>query len=257
MCWKRKLQPITGNKVALLFGINDYMGSQNDLYGCLNDVSDVEQKLKTEFPDFQIRKFEDSAVTTHRFIDEIKNVYNTIKLPGFLYIHYSGHGTQIPNIMESNKYDEALYLYNGALVDDNIWQLQQETPEGLTVLAKFDSCFSGNMNRGLTKNKSRFYKTPGIRVLNKAVRKFNITDSDKWIIFSGCGEEQTSSDAYFNNRPNGAFTFYDLKSFSKYSTYYNELATLRTYLPNANFDQIPELVGPTDLLSKQVLTINQ
>jgi len=158
--------------------------------------------------------------------------------------------------MESNKYDEALYLYNGALVDDNIWQLQQETPEGLIVLAKFDSCFSGSMNRGIGKIRNRFYKMPGIRIMTGAVRKFNITDSDKWIIFSGCGEEQTSSDAYFNNRPNGAFTFYDLKSFHKYSTYYDEIATLRTYLPNSNFDQIPELTGPPELLDSLVLTIN-
>ena len=128
MCWKKifdlfKPDPIvsiTGDKVALLFAINDYMGNNNDLSGCLNDIDDVEKKLKNEFPEFQVRKFKDSEVTTQRFISEIENAMNTIKLPGVLYIHYSGHGTQIPNIQESNKYDEALYLYNGPLVDDNI-----------------------------------------------------------------------------------------------------------------------------------------
>jgi len=256
MCWKRKpqIQPITGNKVALLFGINDYMGSQNDLAGCLNDVDDVEKKLRDEFPEFQVRKFKDSEVTTHKFIAEIENAYNTLTLPGVIYIHYSGHGCQVPNIMESNKYDEALYLYNGPLVDDNIWTLQQKTPEGLIVVAKFDSCFSGSMNRSINRIRSRFYPLPGVRVMNKAVRRFNKTDSDQWIIFSGCGEEQTSSDAYFNNRPNGAFTYYDLKSYHNDSTYSSEIIRLETYLPNSNFNQVPDLYGNRLLFNNKVLT---
>ena len=253
MCWKKKPQPITGNKVALLFGINDYMGSQNDLSGCLNDIDDVEKKLKNEFPEFQVRKFKDSEVTTYKFISEIENDLNTLILPGVLYIHYSGHGTQIPNIQESNKYDEALYLYNGALVDDNIWLLQQKTPEGLTVVAKFDSCFSGDMGRAIKPGRSRFYKMPGIRVMKGAVRKFNKSASDRWVIFSGCGEEQTSSDAWFNNRPNGAFTYYDLKSYDKNSTYYDEIAKLLTFLPNGNFDQVPGLNGNSILFDNKVL----
>jgi len=256
MCWrKRPPDPITGNKAALLFGINDYMGSQNDLSGCLNDVDDVEKKLRSEFPEFQVRKFKDSEVTTHKFIAEIENAYNTIQLPGVLYIHYSGHGCQIPNMKEANKYDEALYLYNGALVDDNIWVLQQKTPEGLTVVAKFDSCFSGDMNRSVNKGRARFYKLPGIRIMKEAVRRFNKTDSDQWVFFSGCGENQTSSDAWFNGRPNGAFTFYDLRSFNASSTYNSEYGILRTYLPNSNFDQVPTLYGNSVLFNNNVLDV--
>jgi len=252
MCWKRKQkpEPITGNKAALLFGINDYMGGQNDLSGCLNDIDDVEKKLRSEFPEFQIRKFKDSEVTTFKFISEIENAMNTLTLPGVLYIHYSGHGTQIPNIAEANKYDEALYLYNGALVDDNVWTLQQNTPEGLIVVAKFDSCFSGSMNRSVNRGRERFYKIPGIRIMKDVVRKFNKTDSDRWVIFSGSGEDQPSSDAWFNDRPNGAFTYYDLKSFDPTTTYQQEHDMLRTFLPNENFDQIPGLYGNSMLFNK-------
>lgn len=254
MCfWKRKPQPVTGNKLALLFGINDYMGSGNDLQGCLNDIDDVAKKITSEFPDFQIRKFKDSEVTTYKFISEIENALTALTLPGVLYIHYSGHGTQIPNIQEENKYDEALYLYNGPLVDDNIWTLQQKTPDGLIVIAKFDSCFSGGMDRDVM-TKSRFYKMPGVRVMKGAVRKFNKTASDKWVIFSGCGEEQTSADAWFNNRPNGAFTYFDLKSYSSNSTYKEEITKLNTFLPSSNFDQIPELYGNSFLFNNKVLT---
>lgn len=253
MCWKKKLQPITGNKVALLFGINRY-GGGNDLQGCLNDIDDVEKKLKAEFPDFQIRKFKDSEVTTGRFISEIENAYNTIQLPGVLYIHYSGHGTQVPNIMEVDRYDEALYLVNAPLIDDNIWTLQQKTPLGLFVTAKFDSCFSGGMNKGINCIKNRFAPLPGMRVMSSAVRRFNRTLSDQWVIFSGCMEGQTSADAWFNNRPNGAFTFYDLRSFNPESTYATEIGALKTQLPNSNFEQVPTLYGNTELFGRKVLS---
>ena len=251
MCWKRKKpEPITGSKAALLFGINNYGGS-NNLFGCLNDIDDVEKKLRKEFPDFQIRKYRDSEVTIQKFISEIENALNTITLPGVLYVHYSGHGTQVPNIQEVNRYDEALYLINGPLVDDNIWVLQQKTPEGLTVIAKFDSCYSGSMNRALKND--RFYKMPGVRLMKNPVRKFNKSASDRWVIFSACGEEQVAADAYFNNRASGAFTYYDLQSFDVNSTYVDEINKLRTYLPSGNFDQIPTLYGNSKLFNNIVL----
>lgn len=254
MCFRKKPPaPITGNKVALLFGINKY-GGGNDLQGCLNDIDDVEKKLNKEFPEFQIRKFKDAEVTIQKFIAEIENVYNTIQLPGVLYIHYSGHGTQVPNIIESNKYDEAIYLVNGPLVDDNIWKLQQKTPEGLFVTSKFDSCFSEGMNRAICRGRSRFTPMPGVRLMYDAVRKFNKTESDKWVMFSGCLENQTSSDAFFNNRANGAFTYYDLQSFNPESTYENEIDALRTQLPNSNFEQVPTLYGNIELFNRLVLT---
>lgn len=249
MCFKKIFRcndpvQIAGNKVALLFGINDYMGSENDLSGCLNDINDVAKKLKNEFPEFQIYKFKDSEVTTQRFMSEIENAMNKIVLPGLLYIHYSGHGCQIPNIMESNAYDEALYLYNGPFVDDNIWNLQQKTPEGLMVVAKFDSCFSGDIGRNVNPVKKRFYPLSGIRIMKKAVRKFNKSASDKWIIFSGCGEEQTSSDAYINEHYNGAFTWADLRSYNKRTSYADELNQAKNLLRRTGFEQIPELSGP-------------
>ena len=87
-----------------------------------------------------------------------------------------------------------------------------------------------------------------------AVRKFNKSASDKWVIFSGCGEEQTSSDAWFNGRPNGVFTYHDLRSYDRNSTYNSEIIKLGTFLPNSNFYQIPGLYGNSSLFNNKVLT---
>jgi len=55
---------------------------------------------------------------------------------------------------------------------------------------------------------------PGVPVMKKVTRRFAKNDPlQKWIVFSGCGEEQTCADATFNGRANGAFTYYDLKSY--------------------------------------------
>ena len=90
--------------------------------------------------------------------------------------------------------------------------------------------------------------------MKKAVRKINKTESDKWVIFSFCGEEQTCADAWFNGRANGAGTYYDLKSYNTGSTYKIEIVRIKLFLPNSNFDQIPELSGNSILFDNKVLT---
>lgn len=239
MCWKKKSSeviPIVADKVALLFGINDYRGSDSDLRGCLNDIDDVEKKLKSEFPDFKIRKLKDLEVTVQRVIGEIEAaLVNTKKV---LYIHYSGHGCQIGS-------QEALYLINGPLMDDVICDLQNKTPNTLNVTAKFDSCFAGGMHdRYLnpTYRKDRFYVIPGVKV-ERSIKTFGKGDTQKWTILAACGDGQTSADIYYQGRYNGAFTVFDNKSFKPGMTYQEEINNLLTYLPSTNMDleQLPEL----------------
>lgn len=253
MCFKKKSTqplPIKSEKIALLFGINDYMGNSNDLRGCLNDINDVEKKLKSEFSGFEIRKFKDSEVTTQRFISEVENVLKSEAK--VLYIHYSGHGTTIGKC-------QALYLYNGPLLDDVICDLQNKTPDGLHVVCKFDSCFSGGMaDRDLSGNprylKSRYYQMPGTKITDKADKQIGRGDIQRWVIFSGCGRDQTSADAEFSGRANGAFTFFDNRSYNFSDTYQTEANKLIKYLPSDMFDQAPELDGNKELFSKIVFT---
>jgi hypothetical protein len=250
MCLRKSTPvPITSKHVFLGFGINDYQGSDNDLRGCRNDIEDEIKKLKREFPEFQCLKYFDSQVTTRFFVEEVQRVMSALPSDGFLYIKYSGHGTQIPTVAEANKYNEALYLYNGPLVDDEIYKLQQQTPLGQTVLAKFDSCFSGDIGSRAFCNpgyrKARFMPLQGVPLMYVPVNRLAKTDDgQRWIIMSGCGEEQTSADAMFNGRANGAFTYYDLQSYFRGTLYLNELSGVRKQLFNYSFSQRPELSGP-------------
>ena len=74
-----------------------------------------------------------------------------------------------------------------------------------------------------------------------------------WLIYSGCGEEQTSADAMFSGRANGAFTYFDLKSFNVNTTNKDELTQTRYLLQKYSFEQIPELSAQNTGLTKQYL----
>jgi hypothetical protein len=92
---------------------------------------------------------------------------------------------------------------------------------------------------------------PGVPLMTKKVTSFKTYTIKNCLVFSGCDEEQTSADAYFDHA-NGAFTYYDLVSYSKLSTYTDEIKMLHTYLPGKGFDQNPTLDGDSDLLNDLV-----
>lgn len=96
MCWKKifgcgsqgngTVQPgddefYSATHKALLFGINDYPGSSNDLRGCLNDLDDRQARLLKYWPQFQIRKFADKEATIARFINEAEKAIASMR-PG-------------------------------------------------------------------------------------------------------------------------------------------------------------------------------
>jgi hypothetical protein len=206
MCWKRKPKPepvVYGDKVALLFGINNYPGSDNDLSGCLNDVDDVHAKLNEVWGDFQVRKFKDSEVTRLKFKTELSSA-----IAGM--------------------------------------------PVGTTVVIFLDSCFSGSATRNNpTKIKARFHD-PGFKRTRKTRKMILRSGEMKWLCFSGCGEHQTSADAYFADRPNGAFTYYALRCLRKEINYDNSIGLINGYLPSVLFNQAPTLEGAGLLKLREV-----
>jgi hypothetical protein len=197
--------PVTNR--ALLFAINNYPASGNDLNGCLNDQADVANKLNAVFPTFEIKKFSDAEVTVARFKSELAYAIKAI------------------------------------------------TP-GTTVIILLDSCFSGTATRNVTdpalKIKSKFVQPilPIRPVVGKKL--FKSADDINWIVISGCGEHQTSADAYINGRYNGAFTYYALKALKEGQTYQEWFTEITKYLPGNGFEQAPELEGLSGLLNRKV-----
>lgn len=204
MCFKRWFcnpdEPVVyGEKTALLFGINDYPGTGNDLSGCINDINDIEDKIKSLWPEFVIRKFKDSEVTRKRFRDELAAAVAAL-------------------------------------------------PVGATVAIFTDSCFSAGNTRS-NPARPRFFN-PGTRRARKFKRKMFRSGTMKWLAFSGCGEKQTSADAFINGRYNGAYTYFAKKCMQKGITYLQLMDLVEGYLPSQQFTQAPELHGPDELQNR-------
>jgi hypothetical protein len=235
---------------ALLFGDN-YPDTSYALSGCIHDIDDVAVKMTKEHPGILISKFKNAEVTCNRFYTEIKNALLAGKAGDYLLIWYSGHGTQLPSNHEADGYDEALYLNDGPFTDDKMMELQQFTPAGMIVDANFDSCFSAGMAKTFGNPnmvKSKFHQMPGTPYMTKKSKTIAKATS-KWAIFSGCGEGQTSADAWFNNRANGAYTYFALKSFGPGVSLQEKIININKYLPSKEFDQIPELLGDSSLFN--------
>jgi len=244
---------------ALLFAINNYPGTANDLNGCLNDQSDVEKKLFELFPDFTIKKFKDSEVTKDRFITELRQALNSLKSGEVLLVHYSGHGTQVFDTHgdEKDGYDEAIYLYNGYVVDEDIGVELRTIPDGAYVVLLFDSCFSESITRAILPqgSENKFVQMPGLPLSKHRKKIVNFKAEFNYIVMSGCQENQTSADAFINGRFNGAFTYYALKALtSKDLTYSAWFKEMLAEFDRSQYDQVPTLEGREDLLNRRLFT---
>ncbi len=155
----------TANRYALLIGIADYPGEDNDLPGCDLDVAAVRDMLVGAYG------VDEKHITTLLNLDATKkNIVNAItalaakaKKDDAVYIHYSGHGGQVPDLDgdEEDGWDEALVPAEPVaamatteadiaryLTDDEIAALlRQFVTNNVTVV--FDSCHSGTAVRAI------------------------------------------------------------------------------------------------------------
>lgn len=249
--------PPIGTRTALLFAINDYPGNANDLSGCLNDARDVKSMLNALYPGFVIKSFMNALCTTSNFIRQVNDAISTLMPGDFLLIHYSGHGTQTydPHGDEADGYDEAIYLYDGMVIDDDIRSSLLAIPAGATVLLMFDSCFSGSITRNPAPLcvRNRYWQNPDLPPRRTKRRRFT-KEEMKWIVLSGCREDQTSADSFIKGEYHGAFTYYALKALVPGITYRKWIEEIHKYLPSDQYDQEPTMEGNESLFNKLVFT---
>ena len=229
------------NKKALLIGIN-YTGTSNELNGCINDVNSIKERITTEgFTNINVL----TDLTTKKanranILIEFKNFLVNSKEGDLLFFLYSGHGSYIldKNGDEKDGYDEMIVSCDlQPVLDDELKALiQNNLKPGVTLFAMFDSCFSGSvldlkyqymdsLNYDKYTENSKQLDTPG-----------NV------FMISGCTDEQTSADAVFNNKPNGAMTWSLLEALKqKPECNWRELITnMRNLLKTSQFSQIPQ-----------------
>jgi hypothetical protein len=143
----------------LLIGIN-YIGSSNELRGCINDSRAVAAFLKDRYgykEDDMVILTDDqtnprSIPTRQNILQAFQWLVSGARTNDTLFLHYSGHGGQTPDLDgdEDDGFDEVIYPVDfksaGHIVDDQIHDMiVKPLMPGVRLTALFDCCHSGSI----------------------------------------------------------------------------------------------------------------
>jgi len=267
-------------KKALLVGINKYPDPENELHGCINDITDMADFLvkSRSFQKSNIRLLTDHRATKAGIVTRLKWLVKGAKKGDQILFHYSGHGAQMASRAgsgEIDRLDEVICPYNfdftddTALKDKEFAKLFAGLPAGVEFIWVSDSCHSADLSKGFKKPgifKFRNFKMPAdIAWRNQSVTPNHVDlntlgkstagakAKSKLALISGCKSEQESADAVFDNRANGALTYFLLTSLKndpqKKLTLVKLVADINTKM-KAEYTQEPQLEGSKILMNK-------
>lgn len=232
---------ITGKKTALLIGIN-YIGTQNELSGCINDINDINTRITSEgFQNINILTDNtEIKPTRENILTAFKNLLVNSKSGDLLFFAYSGHGSyqKDNNGDETTGYDQLICpLDLKMIVDDDLKSIiQTNLKQGVTLFAMFDSCFSGSVLD------LKYQYIDSLNYDNFSQNDKELETPGNVFMISGCSDYQTSADAIINNKANGAMTWSLLQSLKqKPNCSWRELIkSMRDSLKTSHYDQIPQ-----------------
>ena len=238
------------SRIALLIGIN-YKGTESELSGCINDVENTREVLKStyNYEDKNIVCLTDNTnkkPTANNIISELiklseRSYTENVKQ---IWISYSGHGTYVidNNNDEDDKKDECLvpldYHESGMISDDVLNHVLGLINPNVNVVVIIDACHSETM-----------LDLPFRYISGKknVIENKNCKVRCNCVMISGCRDTQTSSDAYnINNskKYSGAMTTSLLTSLKKFNytiTCWRLLKEMRLFLKKRKFRQIPQI----------------
>ncbi len=125
-----------------------HYGDDAELSGCHFDAEDME-RIAAE------RGFEkrtvllDEQATRDAVKKAVAAAAAKLKAGDVFMLTYAGHGSQVPdfNADEDDGADETLCLYDGMLIDDEIYELWSGFADDVRIVMISDSCHSGTVSR--------------------------------------------------------------------------------------------------------------
>jgi hypothetical protein len=90
-----------------------------------------------------------AKATRAAVLANLSNAAKTLQAGDLFFLTYSGHGGQMPDINgdETDKQDETWCLYDGELIDDELYAAISAFKDGVRLLVLSDSCHSGTVTR--------------------------------------------------------------------------------------------------------------
>lgn len=263
-------------KRAVLIGINRYRVPGADLRGCVNDVNNIKRALVQlyGFKSGDIKVLTDYKATKRAMQTAIAALVASGRKGDVLYLHYSGHGSNVPdkNGDEADHRDEILCPtdldWNDPLTDDWLRTTFNKLKAGVNLTVVMDCCHSGTNTRAILPPDApvidRYLPSPWdliatesgrglngktrgtLRASSRAARRRSdivVADIGE-VLITGCRDTQTSADAYIRGSYNGALTYSlvaALRDGGNPPTYRELHAKTLARLKSGDFDQVPQL----------------
>lgn len=218
-----------GKGISLHIGLNSvdpqrYEGWSGPLNACeadANDMADLAQAGSFSFTKLLTRQATREAV-----LNGIGDAAKNLKSGDIFFLTYSGHGGQAPDLNneEPDGMDETWCLYDGQLIDDELYSSWGAFASGVRIFLLSDSCHSGTVSKAIHyREKLRSGLPPVYRAMpdevalrvyqnNKSfydpiLKNRNLSEAlsavkASVLLISGCQDNQLSMDGTFN----GLFT---------------------------------------------------
>jgi metacaspase-1 len=226
-------------KKAVLIGINRYRIPGADLRGCVNDVKNIQSVLTRSygFKGGDITVLTDFAATKKGIESAIRKLVQGGRKGDVLLVHFSGHGSNVPDNDgdEADDRDEILCPtdldWKNPMRDDWLRKTFDSMRAGVSLTVITDCCHSGTITRAVqppdAPSIERYLPSPWdlvatesgrslrgtvkteLRKSKRASRKQrDIVEADlPEVLITGCRADQTSADAMIGGSFNGALTY--------------------------------------------------
>ncbi len=125
---------------------NHYGGWSGPLNACEADAEDMTDLAASQ--GFETTTILTAAATRSAVINGIENAASACEKGDIFFLSYSGHGGQVPDFGdddEEDNQDETWCLFDGQLIDDELFELWAQFAPGVRVLVLSDSCHSGSV----------------------------------------------------------------------------------------------------------------
>ncbi|MBI1395749.1 MAG: caspase family protein [Betaproteobacteria bacterium] len=263
---------------AVLIGINRYRIPGADLRGCVNDVVNMQDVL-VQFYGFDksdIVTLTDYDATKKAMQKSIADLVRGGRKGDVLLLHYSGHGSNVPdaNGDEADGRDEILCPtdldWKDPLTDDWLRATFDRLRAGVSLTIVMDCCHSGSNTRAILPPDApsipRYLPNPwdmmaeesgrklrgqvrvGMRSASRAARRrSDVVNVDiPEVLIAGCRDTQTSADARIGGSFNGALTYNldaTIRSKKGRITCRDLHALTKGRLAKGGYSQVPQLEG--------------
>lgn len=138
--------------IAICIGLNavdpgHYQGWSGPLVACEADAEDMAAIAKSH--KYSVTSLLTKKATRSSVVATMTTAASRLKSGDILLLTYSGHGGQVPdtNGDEDDGTDETWCLYDGQLIDDELYSLFGKFEKGVRIFVLSDSCHSGTVTR--------------------------------------------------------------------------------------------------------------